>query len=600
MTEFLKEKSINLLGKDFQGFKKNLIKFAQAHHSGVFQDFNEASPGMAILELTAYVGDVLAFNLDQNFNELRKDTARQTKNVVADAKSKGYVPAGKRAARGTQTFFIEIPATTVGNERVPDNAYTPILRKGAKIGGPNGVAFETLDDIFFSASSPSDMRIVTGSQFDSSTGLPTAFAVRKSVEIVAGETKTFTTTILDFQRFLQIELPDPDVIEIISVQDSDGNEWYEVDFLAQDTVFDITTNTNEDSSVVPYTLKLKTVPRRFIKDRDPVTNKTSVIFGSGDGVNFDDDLVPNLADLALPLAGKRIFTTFSVDPQNFLKTRSLGLSPFNTSLTFTYRVGGGSQTNVPAFSIKTVNEAILDFSMTNLDPVRKSAVVSSLETLNVLKTDGGDAEESIAEIKANSAAFFAAQNRVVTREDFIARILTLPPKFGRAAKVHVNRNSSNRLGLDIHLLAKDSEGHLTQASQTLKSNIATYLGKFRLMTDGINLLQSNIINLGIDFGVVVSPKLVRQEVLAKCLNEIRSYFNIIITDLLSEIQSVYGVISVYKLNFRNTVGNQADGLVYSLTRFDVQESTSNGILYCPNNSIFEVKFPTKDISGEGK
>src|SRR6185369_14264827 len=229
------------------------------------------------------------------------------------------------------------------------------------------------------------------------------FAIRKDVDIIAGETKTFTTTVREFQQFRQIDLPDPDVIEIISVVDSDGNEWFEVDYLAQDTVFDISTNDNGDSPIVPYVLKLRTVPRRFIKDRDPVTNKTSVIFGSGDGVNFDDQLVPNLADLALPLAGRRTFTTFALDPQNFLKTRSLGLSPFNITLTFSYRVGGGSQTNVPPGSIRSVREAVLDFSSTSLDPARRAAVASSLDCRNSDRTDGGAPEESISEIKANSA-----------------------------------------------------------------------------------------------------------------------------------------------------------------------------------------------------
>lgn len=609
MTEFLKERNVSFLGKDFQGFKKDLIKFSQAHHSGVFQDFNEASPGMAVLELQAYIGDVLSFYLDRNFDELRDSTARQVSNVVANARVRGYVPAGKRSAGGTQEFAIEVPATTRNGELVPDDLYTPIMRRGAQLGGPNGVTFETLDDIVFSASSPSDPRMVTGSRFDDTTGLPTFFAVRKSVPIVAGETKTFSIDVTEFQRFLSIELPDPDVIEILSVSDSDGNDWFEVEYLAQDSVFEAMVNETDDVGTVPYVLKMKTVPRRFIKERNPLTNKTSVIFGSGDGVNFDDELVPNIADLSLPLAGRRTFTSFALDPQNLLRTRSLGLSPFNTSLTFTYRVGGGAQTNVPAGSIKTVNEAVLDFSTTTLDPLKKSAVVKSLESWNTVKTDGGGPEESIGEIKANAAAFFAAQSRVVTRADVISRVYSLPGKFGKPAKVFVKPNANSSFSFDIHILSKDSDGHLTQATTTLKQNIAMYMSKYRMLTDGVNLLQSDIINIGIDFGIVVSPKFIRQEVLAKCLNEIGNYFDIdkwqigqpiIISDLISQIQAILGVVSVYKLDFRNIIGAQDSGLTYSLTHFDVHESTENGILYCPENSIFEVKFPHKDVTGEAK
>jgi hypothetical protein len=608
-TDFVLDKSVKYLNKDFRSFKSDLIKFSQAHHSGVFQDFNESSPGMAILELQSFVGDVLAFYIDQNFNELRDETSRQIESIVSNAKSRGYRPSGKRAASGVESFFIEVPATTQLGSRVPDDLYSPILRKGAKIGGPNGTIFETLDDVQFSASSPSDNRFVTGSRFDSTTGLPTFFAIRKDVQVVAGETKTFSTSVSDFQQFFQVELPESDVIEIISVFDSDGNEWFEVNYLAQETVFDQTTNVNDDNSIVPYVLRLKTVPRRFISDRDPTTNKTSIIFGSGDGISFDDELVPNLADLSLPLAGRRTFSSFSLDPQNFLRTRTLGLSPVNTTITVSYRVGGGPQTNVPPGSIKSVNEAVLDFSSTGLDVAKKSSVIGSLECTNVSRTDGGAPEESVAEIKANSAAFFAAQNRVVTREDVIARVLSLPARFGKPEKVTVKRDTVSLLAFDLHLLAKDPDGHLTQATSTLKNNISTYLSQFRMLTDGINILESDIINLGVQFGVVTSPKMNKVQVLAACLQTIQDYFDIdrwqigqpiIISDLQSRIQDVLGVISVYQLGFRNIVGLQSNGLSYSQVTFDVAAATSNNILYCPDNSIFEVKNPVKDIVGESK
>lgn len=606
-TNFLKDQSVKYLNKDFQGFKRDLMEYSQAHHSGVFQDFNEASPGMAILELQSYIGDVLSFYQDMQFEEMKHENAQQIENVVSFAKQIGYRPAGKRAARGAETFFIEIPATSTNGQVVPDDTFSPILRKGAKVQGPNGTFFETLEDIAFSAS---DGRMITGSQFDSNTGLPTHFAIRKDIDITAGETKVDVVAITSFQQFKTIQLSNPDVIEVISVFDSDGNEWTEVDYLAQDTVFHADLNSNTtDNDVVPYILKYVPVPRRFITDRDPSTAMTSLIFGSGDGVNFDDEIVPNLADLALPLAGRRTFSAVAIDPQNFLKTRTLGLSPFNTNLTITYRVGGGLETNVPAQSIKTVADSILDFSSTGLDPVKQGKVVQSLECINVKKTDGGGPEETIPEIKANSAAFFAAQNRIVTPEDFIARTLTLPAKFGRPDKVYIRRDSVNPLAVDLHLLTRDANNHLAKASFSLKSNIQTYLKPFRMVTDGINILDANIINLRVNFGIVSSPKVNRNEVLAKCLAVVVDYFNldnqqigqpIAISDLASQIQSVLGVISVYKLDFSNVVGTDK-GLDYGLSvRFDVSHATANNILYCPQDSIFEVKYPTVDIVGVTK
>lgn len=614
-TNFLNERTIPYINKDFVSFKRDMMKFSQAHHSGVFQDYNESSPGMALLELTAFIGDVLSFYQDRQFEEIKHETAQQIENVVQIAKQLGYKPQGKRAARTSQTFFVEVPATTVGGQTVPDDTFSPILRKGSQCQGPNGVYFETLDDIYFSASSADVPRQLTGSQFDSITGLPNHFAVRKNVDVIAGKTVTDTFTITDFQQFRSLTLANADVIEIISVFDSDGNEWVEVDYLAQDTVFDADINSDPtDNNAVPYVLKLVAVPRRFITDRDPTTNQTSLIFGSGDGVNFDDELVPNLADLALPLAGRRTFTSYAIDPQNFLKTRSLGLSPFNTTLTVTYRVGGGDQTNVPAGSIKTVTLATLDFSSTSLDPIKKSAVVSSIECINLQKSDGGGPEESIPEIKANSAAFFAAQNRVVTREDFISRTLTLPARFGKPDKVYIKQNQINPQALDLHILARDSDNHLALATQTLKNNIATYLTPYRMITDGINILDANILNLRCSFKIVVSPKVNRTETLTKCLSVVKDYFNIdnqlighpiVVSELAANLQAVQGVISVFEIIFTSVFGNMPlpgspITLPYSGVRFDVQSFRRNEILYCPDDSIFEIKYPNVDIVGAAK
>lgn len=606
MADFIKDKTIKYLNKDFVSFKRDLIKFAEAHHSGAFQDFNESSPGMLLLELNAYIGDTLSFYMDQSFSELKQETARQEKNVVSFAKSLGYKPKGKRAARGTIHWILEVPATTNRKgEIVPDDTYAPLLINGARAQGPNETVFETLDNLDFSASLG---RQVTGSQFNADTGQPTHFAIRKSVDIVAGETKTENVTVGDFEQFKTVELANEDVIEVLSVIDSDGNEWTEVDYLAQDTVFDSDVNTNSDSDEVPYILKLQTVPRRFITDRDPTTNKTSLIFGSGNGINYDDDLIPNLADLALPLAGRDTFTTYPLDPQNFLKTRGLGLSPFDTTLTVEYRVGGGSETNVPAGSIRKVAEAQLVFNTNSLNATKKSNVESSIECINLVPTEGGGSKETISEIKANSAAYFAAQNRIVTREDFIARILSLPEKFGKPEKVFVKRNNTNSLSLDVHILSKDNNGHLITSTDTLKSNIKKYIEPFRMITDGVNLLDTNIINLKLNFGVVVSPKFNRTEVLTKCLDVARSYLDtgkmqigqpIVLSDLSAELQSVLGVLSVFELKFTNLVATN-ESLSYSNVSFDVKSYTRNSILYCPDNSIFEIKYPNKNIVGATK
>lgn len=614
MSQPQKTSHIKYLNRDFAGFKRDLINYSQAHRSGVLQDFNEASPTMAILELQSYVGDVLSYYQDFQFNELRRETARQLENVVSFAKSLGYKPQGKRAARVRETFFIEVPATTVNGQSVPDDRYSPILRKGSQVKGPGGIFFETLDDLVFSGSTVDYPRQVTGSQFDPTTGAPTYFAIKKDVQVVAGQTVTESFTVGDFVQFRQIDLSQNDVLEILSVVDSSGQEYTEVDHLAQDTVFDIESNPDDDSDVVPYVMKLVTVPRRFEVDRDPSTGVTSLIFGSGDGQNLDDELVPNLADLAIPLAGRRTFSSFPLDPQNFLKTRSLGVGPYNTTLTVKYRVGGGTETNVVPRSIDTPSNVQLDFSSTTLDPLRRAAVIGSLACLNLKASEGGAPAETVTEIKANSSAFFAAQDRVVTREDVIARVMSLPSKFGKPEKVFVRKNPISPASLDLHMLAKDVNGHMTYASPNLKANVKTYLSRYRMMTSGINILDGTIINLRCNFGVVLSSLANRTEVLVACLNVVKDYLDIdrrqigqpiVVSELAGLIQAVAGVVSVYEIVFTNVIGNAVlPGsqltMPYSTTRFDVTAFRRNEIIYCPAGAIFEVKYPTLDIVGVPK
>lgn len=605
-SNFTRERPTGLINRDFNSLKKALLKFTEAHHSGVFVDKNEASPGMAFLEMVAYVGDTLSFYQDQMFNETKQDTAREIENVVSFAKMKGYKPKGPAAARGKLSVAIEVPATTnTKGETIPSDSVTPYLLKGARTDGPEGSGFETLENVYFSSSIGRD---VTGSRFDDATGQPTHFALRKYVEIIAGETKSETFVISNYEKFKKLELSEEDVIEIIDVTDSDGNQWYEVEYLAQDWVFDSEENGGADSTEVPYVLRYLPVPRRFIVDRSPVTGKSSLIFGAGDGINFDDELIPNLADYALPLAGRKTYNSFAIDPRNFLKTRSLGLSPYGTSLTVRYRVGGGTQTNAAPRTIRNFVDAALVFPSNAIAASIKGDIEGSLACLNIEKTSGGGPAETITEIKLNSNAYFAAQSRVVTCEDYIARTLSLPSKFGKPDKAFVKRNAQNLLSMDLHILSRDSNDHLAKASTTLKNNIKTFLKKFRMQTESVNILDSDIINLRCNFGVVVNSRFNRSEVLVKCISAIRDELDvnymqigqpIVLSNMTAILQAVQGVVSVYELMFTNVFGT-TDSLDYSETRFDTRAAVRNNILYCPDNSIFELKYPERDIIGVTK
>ncbi len=599
------QRIVSLLNRDFKSFKRDLITLAQAYASGSFTDFNETSPGMAMLEHAAYVGDVLSFYIDYAVGEMRDSTATQLSNIVANAKMRGYRPAGKRPAVGTIHWAIRVPATVNSmGQVVPNDAYTPALLKGSQATANNGTIYETLDDIQFTASLG---REVTGSQFNATTGLPTFFAIRKSVPVIAGKTVVDNVSITDFKAFRQVQLSQPDVIEIISVTDSSGNEWTEVDYLVQDWVFAKQTNTNADVDTVPYVMKLETVPRRFVVDRDIVSGQSTLIFGSGDGVKFDDELVPNIAAYSLPLAGRATFSTFTVDPQNFLKTQSLGLSPYSTTLTISYRVGGGSQTNVPARTIRSPSAAKLSFASSGLDAGIVGAVQGSIGCSNMASTAGGLPEETAVQIKLNASAFFAAQNRAVTREDVIARVLSMPQAFGAPQKVYV-KPSDGPFSYDIHVLAFDSNGSLVLATDTLKQNIASYLGKYKMLTDGVNILDADIIDFRCHFGVLVQPGKNRSEVISRCIARLADYFSvensqigkpIIVSEVVTLLHSTPGVSSVYDVSFTNVFG-MTDGLLYSSTSFDLSSGIVNGMVVPPVGAILNLRNPGFDIIGSAK
>lgn len=600
-----KERHVSLLNRDFRSLKRDLITFGQAYASGSFTDFNESSPGMALLEFAAYVGDGLNFYIDQAFNE-SGPSAVEVENVQANAKMLGYRPVGKRPAVGTLHWAVEVPATVNSfGEVIPDDSFTPTLVKGSQGVATNGTVFETLEDIPFTASLG---REVTGSQFDATTGVPTHFAIRRTVDVVAGRTVSETFAITSFQQFRQVTLGQPDVIEVIDVTDSDGNEWFQVDFLAQDWVFIPETNVGDDADTVPYVLKLQTVPRRFIVERDIVTGISALVFGSGDGLSFDDELVPNVAAYSLPLAGRRTYNSFSIDPQNFLRTMSLGLSPHNTTLTVRYRTGGGSESNVPARAIRQASAAELSFGSSGLDALKKGRVEGSIGCINLTSMGGGGPAETILEIKSNSAAFFAAQNRAVTREDIVARVLSIPAKFGRPEKVFVKPTVNGPYSYDIHVLSLDADGNLAPATPTLKSNIATYIRKFKMLTDGVNILDADILDLRCHFGIVVAGGRNRSEVISNCAAALTQYLRleamqigqpVIVGAVIALLQGISGVVSVYEVSFSNVFG-LIDGLQYSAQRLNIAESLRDGMLVCPPEAIFQFKFPTRNIVGSAR
>jgi len=333
----------------------------------------------------------------------------------------------------------------------------------------------------------------------------------------------------------------------------------------------------------------------------------SLIFGTGDSDAFDGELIPDVGDISLPLYGKDNFTDISIDPQNFLKTRTLGLSPTNTTLTIKYRFGGGTDTNSGAEEIDSVANATFEMKDTSLDANIYRDVFNSFSVINTKPVIGGKDETPIEEIKELISANHASQNRCVTTEDFIVRALSMPSSFGSVFRANVQINPLNKNSVELVVLSRDNNGYVCVAPSDLKTNLKRYLSRFRMLTQGIDILDGKSINLSFNFGVLVDESFSSTEVLSNCLIVLKEYFDIrkwqmgqpiILDDIVKILDKVEGVISVFQKDFINRVGT-FDGREYSSSVFNVEQNIEDGIIYTDSNSIFEIKYPNIDIRRSG-
>jgi hypothetical protein len=605
-TNTQKKRAIKYLNRDFESFKRDLTEHLKVYFPDTIQDFNESSVGMMFTELVSFIGDNLSYYLDKKFDESFIESSRERSNVFKHAKQLGFKTFGKSSAIGTVDAYLQVPASASAGKILPDARYLGTIKKGAKLKGDNGETYETLVDVDFSKVDTSISENYQVNDQDATTEEPLNFIVKsEGVDIKAGETKTATFTVTTYEAFKKITIAEDDVLEILDVTDSEGNKWYEVDFLAQDTVFEGVANTGADATAVPYVLKLRSVPYRFITEFDIDTNRLSLIFGTGDAQNFDGELIPDLGDLALPLHGKDAFTDFSIDPQNFLKTRTMGLAPVNTTLTVKYRAGGGANTNAGANTITTVVESAFDVGDSTLPTATVRDVANSLAVANTNPVQGGKDELPLAEIKQLISANFSAQARAVTAPDFVVRSLSMPSKFGSVFRANARVNPLNKSAVELVVLSRDVQGKASTAPGDLKVNLKRYLSRFRMLTDAVEILDGEIINVALEFEVLTNPDFNKSEVIVNCIESLKEFFEIdkwqinqpinktSINCLLAQIP---GVLSVISMNFVNRVGNY-DSRSYSTTIHNVAENTQNGIIYGKENAIFEVKFPNRDIIG---
>lgn len=614
-------KDIKYTGKDFPTIRKNLLNFAKTYYPTTFNDFNEASPGMMFLETSAYVGDVLSFYLDKQFKETLLPYASEKKNVVSLAQALGYRPKQAIAANVDVDVFQTIPAKGSGINNRPDYSYALSINGGMRVRAGNGTVYRRNLPIDFTASGSNNPTEVSIFSTDDSTGDPTYYLLRKQAGFQSGTPVIETFNVGSVQPFLQLPLSRDNIIEIIKVTDASGREWTEVPFIAQDTVFKQVQNDqyiDPDLTVynqeTPYLLKLKKTSKRFTT-RIREDGVFVLEFGPGTSTRPDEEIIPNPKNAGAALPNVTPTSNQFIDPSNFMYTKAYGEAPYNTTLTVEYTIGKGIKDNVATGEIKEID--LINFSNegAGLDALLFKNTKKSVAATNPTPAQGGRGAETVDEIRDNALAFFNAQGRVVSKDDYMIRTLTMPSSYGSVAKAYAtqdeklnisdtNNRLRNQFAVSLYTLSYDSNKALVNTNPATKENIKNYLSPYRLLTDSVTIKNAYIINIGIDFEILTLPGFNSNDVLLKAIKRVQEFFNIdnwqinqpiILSDLYTELSTIMGLQSIVKINIFNHQDVQSG---YSGNIYDINQATRNQVIYPSlDPSIFEVKYPNSDIKG---
>jgi hypothetical protein len=610
------EIDIKYLNKDFSSFKSDLIEYAKSYYPTVYNDFSQPSPGSMFIDMASYVGDVLSFYLDNQLQESFLQYAKQKNNLYNIAYMLGYRPKVTSAAIVDLDIYQQVPSIIISGETIPDFSYAMTIEQGMQVKSSvnTSVLFYVSEKVDFAMSSSLDPTTVEVYTVDGSN-IPTSYILKKTVKAISGEVRSKDFSFTNAQRFTKINLEDNSIITILNAIDTNGNTWYEVPYLAQDYVLKPIENTAanypnlyQDTNQVPYIIQKQKVPRRFVS-RFKTDGSLEVEFGSGVNSISDVSILPNPNEVSVGLtAGGLSSLSTAFDPTNFVTTQTYGLAPKNTTIKFNYLVGGGAPANVLSNQLTQ----IVSYTVSGNTTYQNTIAVN-----NPNPASGGGDGETVEELRLNIANEYPTQLRAVTQQDYLARSLSMPSKYGKISKAYITKDDTiynkytsydisqkDPLLVSLYVLGLNSDNQLDYPSPALLENLKTYLSEYRMLTDAINLKPAYIINIGCNFEVTIRPNFTSQDVIARCILELKNYFNIdnwqinqpiIIGDLYTLIDKVDGVQSVKSVKIVNKTG-ELNG--YSKYSYDILAGTLNGVIYPSlDPSIFEIKYPNSDIQG---
>jgi hypothetical protein len=592
--------AVKYTSRDFESIKEDLVQYAKRYYPDGYRDFSAASFGSLVLDTVAYTGDILSYYLDYHVNESFLDTSLEFDNIRKHARALGYKFAGAPSSFGTVSLFILCPANTDGT--APDETYLPILKAGASFTTTDGGNFILSEDVDFS----SEASDIVAARFNSTTGATTYFAVRNYGQIQSGVLNIATVDLSNsaFERFKKVRVGAPNISQIISVYDAEGNRYYEVDNLSQEVVFVETTNQNAMVDGVRSILKPYATTRRFTVEQDDTGTYLQFGFGSED---IDDGGITDPSRVALKMQGKDNITSKSFDPTKLISTNKLGISPFNTELSIVYRSNSPQSTNVAANSINNVGAKSFIFEdITVLTTSQRQFVENSLEVNNDDPITSINIDISTEELKQRAKSYYAAQNRAVTKQDYESLIYNMPPQYGAVTRANiVNDPSSTNRKLSLYVISQDNNGILEQTNSVTKNNIKNWINQYKSMNDQIDIYDPKIVNFRIEFMVMTDKRFSQDSVLRECIDEVKKLYAdkmyigepLYVTRVYEILNRVDGVVDVRKVKVFNKTGG-----AYSNVSLDMDKilSRDGTFFHTPQNSILELRFPDEDIKGIAK
>ena len=591
---------IDYTKREFRAIKEELVSYAKRYYPNTFQDFNDASFGSIMLDSVAYIGDVLSFYLDYQSNEQFLSTAVEYKNVIELARQSGYKHSDTPTSHGMCQFFVLIPAASSGE---PDERYAPVLKKGTQVSSKGGTTFTLSHDVNFAEAGLSTVV----AQVDSATGLPSQYARKSSGRVISGRIRNKTLSVGSFTRFRKLSLGVEDCAEILEVTDSEGHEYVEVDYLTQNVVYKPIPNNNTNKDTVPFILKPFPAPRRFVVET--TENDTVLRFGFGSDTDLRNDSIIDPKDIVLDLYAKNYTTDDGFDPKRLLESDKMGVGPADTTLFVSYRENDSRSANAPARSIGSVTSRRIEFNSNEaLSPSLMQNVRLSVEVDNEEAIVGDIASPDADEIKMRALDAYAAQNRAVTREDYMALVYNMPKKFGAITRCNIHKDhDSFKNNLNLYVISEDQNNLLTTTNSTIKENLKTWLSQYKMINDTIDILDARIVNFGIDFQIMSSTDVNKYDILDDALRQLIFDMStggkmdigesIKISDIYKSLTSVPGVLDVTDLQIKQ-ISNS--GYEQTAFRFEHQRSPDGRYILAPEDVIFELRYPSLDIRGSVK